>query len=264
MATSTTVKSIVAAPSDAIRIVPMHGTEEPAGVFGAAPAAPAGHVTYRGGALLQAVEVFTIFWGTAWQKGQQAQLAQQLNHFFEAILKSALIDQLKEYKAPGKTIGHGKHVGTATVTKPAVHRSTSDAAVRHFLQQEISTNAAFPQPSPNTLYFVYLPPGVSVSMGGGRSCFNFCGYHDSISGQIFYAVMPYAGCNGCTGGLSALDALTETSSHELCEAITDPIPGQGWYDDHYGEIGDLCGWKSKTVGNYTVQQEWSQKAGKCV
>jgi hypothetical protein len=51
-----------------------------------------------------------------------------------------------------------------------------------------------------------------------------------------------------TVGRNPIDALTSTSSHELCEAITDPIPGQGWYDDANGEIGDICAWKSKKLG----------------
>src|SRR5947207_11397663 len=36
------------------------------------------------------------------------------------------------------------------------------------------------------------------------------------------------------------DALTSVSSHELAEAITDPVPGQGWYDDASGEMGDIA------------------------
>jgi len=77
--------------------------------------------------------------------------------------------------------------------------------------------------------------------------------------------MPYPDCQGCTGNnLSTLDALTVTSSHELCEAITDPIPGQGWYDQNNGEIGDICAWQTKQVGNYTVQKEWSNNANNCV
>lgn len=68
----------------------------------------------------------------------------------------------------------------------------------------------------------------------------FCGYHNDINAQIFYAVMPYPGCPGYTGNLDVEDALTSTSSHELCEAITDAVPGQGWYDDNNGEIGDIC------------------------
>jgi hypothetical protein len=76
--------------------------------------------------------------------------------------------------------------------------------------------------------------------------------------------MPYANCQGCLGDLSTFNALTSISSHELCEAITDPIPGQGWYDDVHGEIGDICAWERKQIGDYTVQLEWSNKANKCV
>ena len=76
--------------------------------------------------------------------------------------------------------------------------------------------------------------------------------------------MPYANCNGCLGGLSVIDALTGTSSHELCEAITDPIPGRGWYDDVHGEIGDICAWQLKRLGAYNVQLEWSNKANSCI
>jgi hypothetical protein len=109
-----------------------------------------------------------------------------------------------------------------------------------------------------------MPEGVKVVQGGSASCQAFCGYHNDINSQVFYAVMPYPGCAGCTGGLQPFDALTSTSSHELCEAITDPIPGQGWYDDSNGEIGDICAWKTKKIGQYTVQLEWSNKANQCI
>jgi len=112
--------------------------------------------------------------------------------------------------------------------------------------------------------FPYRLPAVSVTQGGSRSCQAFCGYHNDINSTIFYAVMPYPGCHGCTGSLSALDALTSTSSHELCESITDAVPGSGWYDDANGEIGDICAWKTKTVAGYTVQLEWSNRANACV
>jgi hypothetical protein len=248
---------------DLIRIVPLH---VPSDVFsaipGAAPATPP-QLTYRGGPLMTAVKVFTVFWGAAWS-GAQSALAGDLNKFFQFILTSPLIDQLGEYSTPTLKIGHGNLIGTVTLAKPAPPKSTTDTAIRNMLQHQVATNSAFPQPDANTLYFVYLPPGVAVVQGGGRSCQVFCGYHDNISGQLFYAVMPYPGCKGCLGGLSVEDALTSTSSHELCEAITDPIPGQGWYDDNNGEIGDICAWNTKKIGQYTVQLEWSNKANNCV
>ena len=125
-------------------------------------------------------------------------------------------------------------------------------------------SGTLPAANPNSLYFVYLPPGTAVEQNQGASCKDFCGYHDATSTKIFYAVMPYLDCTGCEGGLTTLDALTSTSSHELCEAITDPIPGQGWYDDANGEIGDICAWKTKKLNGYTVQLEWSNAAEACV
>ena len=103
---------------------------------------------------------------------------------------------------------------------------------------------------------------VSRLMGGSKSCQNYCGYH-SNAGATYYAVMPYPTCNGCLGGMTALDAITGTSSHELCEAITDPVPGKGWYDDVNGEIGDICAWNFRKVAGHTVQLEWSNARGKC-
>jgi len=41
----------------------------------------------------------------------------------------------------------------------------------------------------------------------------------------------------------------------LCEAITDPIPGQGWYDDANGEIGDICALEDQEGWRLHVQLE---------
>ncbi len=57
---------------------------------------------------------------------------------------------------------------------------------------------------------------------------------------------------------------TGTSSHEFCEAVTDPVPGSGWYDQVNGEIGDICAWHFKKIAGYTVQMEWSNAQNKCV
>ena len=251
-------------PHDTVRVVPLFVPDEvKAPAIDAQVAATPPHLVYEGGPLLTSVEVFTVFWGSAWTAAQ-SQLATQLNAFFDAVLTSSLIDQLGEYSTGTAKIGHGKRIGTATITKPALHHTVSDHAIQHMLQQEIATNAAFPQPGPNVLYFVYLQPGVAVVQGGSRSCQAFCGYHEAVNSRIFYAVMPFANCGGCLGSMSTLDALTSTSSHELCEAITDPIPGQGWYDQNNGEIGDICAWQTKKVGQITVQKEWSNKANSCM
>lgn len=258
-------KRIQPAHGDSMRIVPLHlpdDVRQPTAEAHAARAAKAPHLTYRGGPLLGAVKVVTVFWGPAWE-GAQAPLVAQLNGFFDFVLKSALLDQLAEYSVPGRPIGHGSRIATVTLPAPPPH-VVSDSTLQHTLQQQIIGHPGVPGPDGETLYFVYLPPGVRSVQGGSSSCQGFCGYHSDIVGNVFYAVMPFPGCSGCTGGLSTLAALTSTSSHELCEAITDPIPGQGWYDDVHGEIGDICAWKTKQLGAYTVQLEWSNQAGKCL
>jgi hypothetical protein len=212
--------------------------------------------------LLTAVEVVTAFWGADWLAGD-APLLTQINDFFLYILNSPLMSQLGEYSVPNQTIGHGSLSGTAVITDQEPPALVSDAQIRSIIQSEISKNT-LPKPNANSLYFVYLPTGITVDMGGQQSCSAFCGYHDAIGTNIYYAVMPYPNCSGCVGGMHELDALTSTSSHELCEAVTDPVPGQGWYDDVNGEIGDICAWQTKKIDRWTVQLEWSNQKGACV
>jgi hypothetical protein len=240
-----------------LRIVPLHPHVRDI-------AAPAPQLTYRGGPLLSNVNVFTIFWGTAWQDPVNSPLISQLNTFFDYILASPLIDQLAEYNVPGKSIDRGILLGTFTYIASSPRKSVTDSAIQNLLQTEIA-NKTFPAPTPDSLYFVFLPPGTKVKQGSASSCKDFCGYHEATpNGDIFYAVMPFPGCSGCLGGLDTFAALTSTSSHELCEAITDPIPGQGWYDDNNGEIGDICAWQTKQLGGYTIQLEWSNSNNSCL
>lgn len=228
----------------------------------AAPAQAGPHLTFNGGALLKNVQVYTIFWGRTWSAAPGSAVAASINAFFKAILVSPLIDQLAEYNVPGQAIGHGSFIGTKVITTNAPASSVTDTMIRAQLTAWVNARVVPPRTA-NTLYFLYLDPGVASVMGGSRSCTSYCGYHNNV-GTTYYAVMPYPSCAGCLGGLSAVDALTGTSSHELCEAITDPVPGRGWYDNQNGEIGDICAWSFKTVAGYTVQLEWSNARNQCV
>jgi hypothetical protein len=214
--------------------------------------------------LLTAVEVFTVFWGADWGAQPLADTAARLDAFFDTVLTGDVVEQLGEYSVAGQQIGHGSRVGRAVVATPQPGAMVTDAAIQQLLQDRLGTDPAFPMVGPNTLFFVYLPPGSAVEADGSRSCQGFCGYHDVFDGAVFYAVMPYPGCPGCTGTLEVFDALTAVSSHELCEAITDPVPGQGWYDDANGEVGDVCAWQTRVVDGYTVQLEWSNSSSSCV
>lgn len=219
-------------------------------------------LTYRGGPLLASPQVFLFFWGDPWQNDPLATQMKQLSEFFDYVLTSPLMDQLAEYDVANYTIGHGVRSGATVVTTPPPS-SVADADVRQLIRSQLAFNPLLPRISPSSLYFVYLPPGVRSGLDGSSSCVNFCGYHNNDR-DLYYAVMPHPDCAGCTAGMPVLDSLTTTSSHELCEAITDPVPGEGYYDDANGEIGDICAFQTKKLGAYTVQLEWSNTQGACV
>jgi hypothetical protein len=115
--------------SDAIRIVPLH---HPQSLQAAAP-----RLTYRNGPLMEAVEVFTIFWGAAWNTAPLNKLMQDMNGFFDYILSSSLMDQLAEYNAGKYKISHGKRTGSVVIAR---HRCGHPKGTekRHRLKQGVS------------------------------------------------------------------------------------------------------------------------------
>ena len=116
----------------------------------------------------------------------------------------------------------------------------------------------------NTLYFVYLPPNVvSTRQDGKQSSLEYCGYHHAV-GNVFYAVIPYATCNGCVFPGNFLDTLTEVTSHELAEAITDPALNAWWDSNTQDEIGDICNRQTMRLGGFMIQTEWSNSQQACV
>jgi hypothetical protein len=278
MTTSSPQHDTTHEPHEYVRVVPLHHPKpyvalanlgrkpDDAGsdLFDGKPHPPPAnaHLTYRGGLLLQSVKVTTVFWGNTWKAGNGAAMEAQLNRFFSTILASPLIDQLAEYDVPGQKIGHGTLAGTVTVAAGAPVGHITDSTIQRQLKQWIK-DKTLPPNDMNTLYFLYLEPGVVSIMGGSKSCQSYCGYHNNVGG-IYYAVMPFPLCDGCLGGMATFDALTGTSSHELCESITDPVPGSGWYDDVNGEIGDICAWNFKKIDGYNVQLEWSNAQNRCV
>lgn len=209
-----------------------------------AQAAPV-NMTYRGGPLLSNVEVTTIYWGSSWLTDP---LQPQLDAFFNFIVSSSLVNQLSEYSVPNFPIGPGQHIASyiATTEPPAaIDDSQFDPFIRGLI-------GAVPQVTANSLYFVFTPPGITVTLQNLQSCRDFCGYHSTQDGQLFYAVIPYINCGPCQLDPTLFNSFTIISSHELSEAITDPIPGQGWYDDVNGEIGDICEGSTKTISQDEV------------
>ena len=159
-------RAVPPALDDHVRIVPLWVPKELVAPAPGIKAPPGTALTYRGGPLLAAVEVFTAYWGQAWNTTAQQSVITTLNDFFRFIVASPYVDQLGEYDAPPYKIGRGRWVGTTTVTSPEPEPNVTDTTIRQMLQQQLSVKTTFPAAGPNMVYFVFLPPGVSVVAGG--------------------------------------------------------------------------------------------------
>src|SRR5437868_1253955 len=141
-------KSTKFAPGEHVRVVPLYHPKPAISIeelsrarregdegelFDGRPhALPASaNLTYRGGRLIQNVEVFTVFWGKLWGASKRStKMMARLNEFFTVILTSPAIDQLGEYSVPNQRIGHGSLIGTNVITANAPLGSVTDSTIK--------------------------------------------------------------------------------------------------------------------------------------
>jgi len=165
---------------------------------------------------------------------------------------------------------------TIVVTDPP---PTSTAAIEAMLAAKLDgTHTAEgwqAAPGDQTIYSVFLPQGVVVHDPDGDSCASYGAFHDEAMGahgeSIIFALMPR-----CNYGNPLIDDLTASYSHELIEAVTDPLvetdPAYGDSDpDNYvmaftpgPEVGDYCEYLNsayvRLFGGFEVQRTWSNAA----
>jgi hypothetical protein len=163
-------------------------------------------------------------------------------------------------------------VGALTIAPSVVATETpptTDSAVQTLISAHVGGTGGWPASTPNTIYVVFLPQGVVLSMGGGTSCQDFGGYHDETHGGAIYALIPR--CASMT--FPGLASTTIATSHELLEASTDPHPQSNaayaaiddddaiWQLVPGAELGDMCEFAHAVyqplVGSYFVQRMWS-------
>jgi len=148
------------------------------------------------------------------------------------------------------------------------------------IQQEALLGVAHFGYNANASYVVATPTGHSSS-GFATS---WCAYHGATysGGKVVsYTNLPYMPDAGGNCGAdftsppsdeTATDeGVTIVEGHEYGESVTDPNPGSGWYNNAYGEIGDICAWQNiqnDPFGSksYTMQPMFSNKdgGGSCV
>jgi hypothetical protein len=222
-------------------------------------------VVYNGGPLLPAVEVQALYYGSDWATSTYQPQTTQTDNFLSFIVNSSYMDMLTN---AGYNVGRGSEdPGAIVATSLNKSKTLSDSTIRNVIQAQID-NGTLKNPDSNRLYIMYVEDGVVVRQGLGTSHTLFLGYHNYFKGtdaqgnpmNIYYAVIPYqAGRNAHEKGLSEFDSSTEVTSHELAEAVTDPVPGTGWYDNKRGEIGDITNGQGVRLNGYAVQKVANQQ-----
>jgi hypothetical protein len=281
-------------PSDIASAAPIHvyprrtGAAQP--VLETSPTGP-NMLRYYGGKVIARPTAYAINWNAS----VDSRVLPKVAGFYAAALDSPYTQWLTEYNTLGVTpvdggassnqrFGRGSLGGQFTLTP----RNTATALTDLQVQQEIAHQidiGALPPPTDQAYYAVNFPTGISISLSGLLSCFDFCGYHGTFnrSGQdVYYAVLPSlapgSACNvGCGDAPSFLDNTTSVASHELVEAMTDAEVGLtptvqrplAWYSTSGGEIGDICNAaQGSIVGadsvTYTVQKQYDNESGTCI
>jgi hypothetical protein len=175
--------------------------------------------TYAGGPVLSHVQADVVLLG-AGLAGEQAAT--------DAVV-SALVGG--PYAATWAPYGPGAgSLHSSSLLGINLGGSVSDREIQLALKLAIFFGRV-PPPGPNSLYVVFLPPGVGIQVPGALA------YHGSfpyLGGQVAYAVVPAA--------QPAWVEYTYALSHEIAEAVTDPVPLTGWNaGTGTTEIADLSG-----------------------
>jgi len=248
---------------DAMRPAHLHGDEtELAERPFATPTGPGGAQNFHNvaGSQIADPQVTNIYLGTFW--GDRT----FLEGFSKAIVENGYLDPLNEL---GYGSGSGNYLGPVDGPALSSGSSFSESDAESTLSSLLDTGAI--QLSDNSLFMLILPDGVTATTSdGSQSCSSFCGFHDAFDYQgstVAFAVLPSSLCQGC-GGL--IGDFTAVYAHELAEAATDKVPGQGWVADDGEENGDLeawvlLGWGPPDNPNlYTIQGYYTNERGDTV
>jgi hypothetical protein len=240
---------------------------------------PALDMNYYGGSVFSSSKVEVVFWN----KDVLQNTKDKIPLFTADLVDSTYVDQMAEYKTKGakainghkstnQTIHRGTYLGQVQLKPHNTSTTLTDEDVQKEIARQIS-DGVLPPRDPNTLYMIYFPSNISISLDGSLSCQAFGAYHFATNDakiakkkNIFYAVEPE--CN------SGFGFLTFAASHEFAEATTDnvPTPGsnpdfpQAWNDASGFEVGDKCGGSGTlagTGGSWQVTQIYLNSKHAC-
>jgi len=207
-------------------------------------------VLYHGGPVIGAAKIAVVVWGN----GVSRLTRTRIGPFASAIVNSTYVDRLAPYgtsvkavggrQGTGQAISRGAYLGQFLISPANASKTLSDADIQAELERQVASGALPPR-NADTLYMIYLPANVAVTIGAAKSCDAFSAYHAAAPAKVSVSELFYAVVPDCGGGFNAV---TSASSRVFAAAVTDAIPEtgaapkypQGWMTPDGNEIADLC------------------------
>lgn len=247
--------------------------------YNASPAVSGILFTYRGGALLTTPKTYLILWGYKKYTDPDG-VAKLLKSYLKSMGGSPYTNIYTQYYSdinsqkinvsnPKKQLGGIWDDETNSVPSNPTDAQVSAESLQGVAHFGYDASAS---------YIVATPHGHSTSGFGTQ----WCAYHgDTFQGSnlVSYTNLPYMPDAGSSCGAnftsppkgeSGIDeGVTIVEGHEYGESVTDIIPGAGWYNNSYGEIGDACAWtdiQNDTFRKkqFTAQPMYSNASESCV
>jgi hypothetical protein len=271
-------------------------------------AADNGPLVYHGGQTMQwGAKAYAIFWAPAkLQNGGSTGLSSH----YQTVQKNLLLDYGKHgidnnntqyYQNSGSAKSYiqnygylaGSYVDTSAYPASGCTDALTpgncitDAQIQTEITKVMSLNGW--TANINNIFFLFTSSGEGSCFDSTNSQCSYtyyCAYHGyySLNGKsVIYANMPYGNTATCQepgtpspNADAAADTTATAASHELTEAITDPLL-DAWYTAQGNEIGDLCAYnygsntwdagQANQMWNgrfYELQTEFDNHTGSCV
>ncbi len=250
------------------------------GVHGAGPSSGANggpQLVKNPGKILTKPGIDNIYLGSYYNTTQGKSDTSHQDAAAKAWVTSGNEAVLKQYG-----VGTGTFNGSHVVVPSKTPRTYTASQVEALVKQQIAAGKS--PVGDQIIHTVYLPPGTVLKDGSATSQQGLGGFHgsytDSKTGkEVYYAVIAYSkGSNGIDFNGNPQDNNSIVASHEWSEAATDPDVGLvnrtgngnklGWYDNNFGEVGDIPinisndpnlrdVWGKE--GGFAFQKEWSNK-----
>jgi len=236
-------------------------------------------LSYGGGPVQVNPTVFLIFWGYT-TYGDSHGVKPLLENYIGNMGGSRHNNIYTQYYevVNGQTI----HITNPSSQYGGAWEDDTNSVPRHPTDSQIAAEAlkgvAHFGYNANASYVVATPHGRSTSGFGSQ----WCAYHSATSSSgrlVSYTDLPYMPDAGSNCGSNIISPPTDESGtdegvtivagHEQGESATDPNPPSGWYNNSYGEIGDICAWtniQNDPFGSYsfTMQPMFSNATQSCV